>query len=131
MATKMGFKKNPYDQHGMKKVSDAQRARTEDWQEKFRLYKSMQTRMTGTCYCEAGIKGPWLGKKCLGLLEPDHVIPRGRCPKDVDSIKNMQALCHGHHWLKTYTPGEGDHDFRSAETKAELEKIDAEQGDEK
>ncbi len=114
--TGVGRSRNPYiPQEGLKAMSPDQRERTDEWKEKFNAYKTHQVRMTGTCYCEAA---RWLDKPCLGALEADHVIPRGRHPMNVDGYWNMQGICHGHHWLKTNTPGEGAHDFRSEDTKA-------------
>jgi hypothetical protein len=107
------LKKGPFKPRfsHIRKVSPKQRARTKDWQAKFEIYKTEQTRILGTAYCEVG----WhvgLGP-CFGELEADHVIPRGRHPKNVDGFSNMQAICNRHHEWKTRTPGMGDKDFRS------------------
>lgn len=95
----------------IRKVSKKQRARTKDWQAKFMIYKAKQVEIFGTPYCDMANGFPAV--KCWGELEPDHIIPRGRHPKNVNGFWNMQAGCHGHHSLKTTTPGLGDKDFRS------------------
>jgi hypothetical protein len=93
----------------LRPVSKKQRKRTSEWQKKFQLYLLEQVRTFGTTYCEMGQVHD---KPCWGVLEPDHIRPRARRGVDMDSFKNMQGICTGHHRIKTDTPGLGDKDYR-------------------
>ena len=115
-----GFKRNS---EPIRKVSPKQRRRNVDWAEKARIYKAEQVRLFGTPFCEMARGFP--SQKCYGELEADHVIPRGRHPENVDGYWNMQMGCHGHHFLKTSTPGMGDKDFRSRAMKEAAKELDA------
>jgi hypothetical protein len=125
----VGGRRDPHQpRKALRRVSAKQAKRTDEWQEKFSIYKTEQVKLLGSPYCERGLWHVSSGQPapCWGELQPDHAIPRGRHPENCDSFSNMQSLCAGCHKWKTETPGQGDQDFRShamIEVCKELDKL--------
>ena len=78
----------------LRKVSLRQRKRTAALKDKLTVLLTKQVELYGTSFCCAGVV--LKDGKCFGEISGDHVIPRSRCPENVDGFWNLQPLCSFH-----------------------------------